>query len=102
MAEELEVPFQFLEQQQRMDSVRYYARQLALEIQNSTPAGPNQILAMRHVEDALTRAHKAIFQDAEDNSQQSWTVYIDLEDSGQHYQGSLLLSMSLLTAFSIG
>jgi hypothetical protein len=64
-----------------MNSLRNYARLLAREIQSTTPAGPNQTLAIRHVEDALMRANLAILEDAEE---QSWTVYFDLEDSGSY------------------
>ena len=53
---------------------------LACEIRSSTPAGPNQTLAIRHVEDALMRAQKAILE--EETAEQSWTVYFDLEDAG--------------------
>ena len=56
----------------------------ALEIQSSTPAGPNQALAIRHVEDALMRANLAIVEQAQDTAEQSWTVYFDLEDSGSY------------------
>jgi hypothetical protein len=73
-----------LDQKQRMDFLRESARILALEIQANTPAGPNQTLAIRHVEDALTRATKAIMQDGGDAPDQSWTVYIDLEDRGSY------------------
>jgi hypothetical protein len=73
-----------LEQKQRRDSLRECARILALEIQTSTPVGPNQSLAIRHVEDALTRAHKAITQDEADSREQSWTVYVDLDDRGSY------------------
>jgi hypothetical protein len=45
------------EQKRRMNSLRNFARMLAREIQDSTPAGPNQALAIRHVEDALMRAN---------------------------------------------
>jgi len=72
------------EQKHRMNSLRYCARTFAREIQSSTPAGPNQTLAIRHVEDALMRAHKAIVEDAEDTAEQSWTVYFDFEDSGSY------------------
>jgi hypothetical protein len=54
-------------QKRRMNSLRNFARMFALEIQSSTPAGPNQALAIRHAEDALMRANKAILEDAEDN-----------------------------------
>ena len=56
----------------------------ALEIQRSTPAGPTQALAIRHVGDALMRANKAILEDALETAEQSWTVYFDLEDSGSY------------------
>jgi hypothetical protein len=50
---------------------------------DSTPVEPNQTHAIRHVEDALTRAQKAIMQDASDGPErQYWTVYVDLEDRG--------------------
>jgi hypothetical protein len=71
-------------QKRRMNSLRNCARLFALEIQSSTPASPDQTLALRHVEDALIRAHKAILEDAEDTAEQSWTVYFDLEDSGSY------------------
>jgi hypothetical protein len=71
-------------QKRRVNSLRNCARMLAREIQRSTPAGPNQTLAIRHVEDALMRANKAILEDAEDTAEQSWTVYFDLEDSGSY------------------
>ena len=67
-----------------MNSLRNFARMFALEIQSSTPAGPNQALAIRHAEDALMRANKAILEDAEDTAEQSWTIYFDLEDSGSY------------------
>src|ERR1035437_5740633 len=70
------------EQKRRMNSLRNLARMLAREIQRSTPAGPNQTLAIRHVEDILMRANKAIVEDTQDTAEQSWTVYFDLEDSG--------------------
>jgi hypothetical protein len=72
------------EQKRRMNSLRNFARMLAREIQSSTPSGPNQTLAVRHVEDALMRANLAILEDAEDTAEQSWTVYFDLEDSGSY------------------
>ena len=71
-------------QKRRMNSLRDCARMLALEIQSSTPAGPNQTLAIRHVEDALMRANLAILADAEETTEQSWTVYFDLEDAGSY------------------
>jgi hypothetical protein len=67
-----------------MNSLRNFAWMLAREIRSSTPAGPNQALAIRHVEDALMRAHKAILEDALETAEQSWTVYFDLEDSGSY------------------
>ena len=73
-----------LEQRQRVDSLRDYARAFALEIQASTPAGPNQTLAIRHLEDALMRANKAILQGEADSPEQSWTIYVDLEDRGSY------------------
>jgi hypothetical protein len=72
------------EQKRRMNSLRNLARMLACEIRSSTPAGPNQTLAIRHVEDALMRAQKAILADAQDTAEPSWTVYVDLEDSGSY------------------
>jgi hypothetical protein len=72
------------EQKRRVNSLRNFARMLAREIQSSTPAGPNQMLAIRHVEDALMRANKAILEDAHETAEQSWTVYFDLEDSGSY------------------
>jgi hypothetical protein len=69
-------------QKRRMNSLRDFARRFALEIQHSTPVGPNQRRAIRHIEDALARANKAIVEDAEETAEQSWTVYFDLEDSG--------------------
>jgi len=68
-------------QKHRMNSLRNCARLLAREIRSTTPAGPNQTLAVRHVEDALMRANMAIL---EDTAEQSWTVYFDLEDSGSY------------------
>jgi hypothetical protein len=67
-----------------MNSLRNFARLFACEIQSSTPAGPNQTLATRHVENALMRANLAIVEDAQDTTEQSWTVYFDLEDSGSY------------------
>jgi hypothetical protein len=64
--------------------LRNCARTLAREIRSATPAGRNQTLAIRHVEDALMRAHKAILEDAQDTAEQSWIVYFDLEDSGSY------------------
>src|ERR1035437_5215888 len=72
------------EQKRRMNSLRNLARMLAREIQRSTPAGPNQTLAIRHVEDVLMRANLAIVEDAQGTAAQSWTAYIDLEDSGSY------------------
>ena len=71
-------------QKRRMNSLRNSARMLAREIRSSTPAGRNQTLAIRHVEDALMRAHKAIVGDAQDTAEQSWTAYFRLEDSGSY------------------
>lgn len=68
-------------QKRRMNSLRNSARMLAREIRSSTPVGPNQTLAIRHVEDALMRANKAILEDTEDTAEQSWTAYFQLEDS---------------------
>ena len=56
-----------------MNSLRNFARMFALEIQSSTPAGPNHALAIRHVEDALMRANLAIVEQAQDTAEQSWT-----------------------------
>jgi len=67
-----------------MNSLRNVARMLAREIRSLTPAGPNQTLAIHHVEDALMRANKAILADAEDTAEQSWTVYFDPEASGSY------------------
>jgi hypothetical protein len=72
------------EQKRRMNSLRNFARMLAREIQSTTPAGPNRTLAIRHLEDAVMRAHKAILEDAVDTAEQSWTAYFDLEDSGSY------------------
>jgi hypothetical protein len=72
------------EEKRRINSLRDFARMLACEIRSSTPAGPNQTLAIRHVEDALMRANKAILEDAQDTAEQSWIVYFDLEDSGSY------------------
>jgi hypothetical protein len=55
------------EQKRRLNSLRNCARMLAREIQSSTPAGPNQTLAIRHIEDALMRANLAIVEDALEN-----------------------------------
>jgi hypothetical protein len=71
-------------QKRRMNSLRNFARMLACEIQSSTPAGPNRTFAIRHVEDALMRANKAILEDAQETAEQSWIVYFDLEDSGSY------------------
>src|ERR1035441_3244563 len=71
-------------QKRRMNLLRNCARTLAREIRSATPAGRNQTLAIRHVEDALMRAHKAILEDAQDTAEQSWIVYFDLEDSGSY------------------
>ena len=60
-------------QKRRMNSLRNFARMLAREIQSATPAGPNQTLAIRHVEDALMRANLAIVEQAQDTAEQSWT-----------------------------
>ncbi|GEM_PF-3135713 len=73
-----------LEQRQRINSLRDSARRFAREIQAFTPAGPNQILAIGHVEDALTRANKAITQEKAGSPEQSWTIYVDLEDRGSY------------------
>jgi hypothetical protein len=70
-------------QKRRMSSLNR-ARMLAREIQSSTPASPNQTLAIRHVEDALMCANKAILEDAQDTAEQSWVIYFDLEDSGSY------------------
>jgi phytoene dehydrogenase-like protein len=71
-------------QKRRIKSLNNSARMLAREIQSSTPSGPNQMLAIRHVEDALTRANMAILEDAEETAEQSWTAYFDLEDAGSY------------------
>ena len=71
-------------QKRRVNLLRTLARMLARDIRSETPAGPNQTLAIRHVEDALMRAHKAILEDALETAEQSWTVYFDLEDSGSY------------------
>jgi len=68
-------------QKRRRNSLCNCARMLAREILNATSAGPNQTLAIRHVDDALMRANLAILEGAEE---QSWTVYFDLEDSGSY------------------
>lgn len=44
-----------------MNSLRNCARTLAREIQSAMPAGPNQTLAMRHVEDASMRRRQGHF-----------------------------------------
>src|SRR5712692_7302179 len=72
------------EQKRRMNSLLNLARMLAREIRSSTPAGPKQTLAIRHVEDALMRANEAILEQVQDTAEQSWTVHFDLEDSGSH------------------
>ena len=71
-------------QKRRMNSLRDCARLFAREIRSATPAGPNQTLAIRHVEDALMRANLAIVEDEQGTGEQSWTVYFDLEDSGSY------------------
>jgi hypothetical protein len=38
------------EEKRRMNSLRNCARRFAREIRSATPAGPNQTLAIRHVE----------------------------------------------------
>jgi len=55
------------EQKSRMNSLHNFARGFAREIQSATPTGPNQRLAMRHLEDALICAHKAIVKDAQEH-----------------------------------
>jgi hypothetical protein len=72
------------EQKRRKSSLRNCARMLARKIQSATPAGPNQTLAIRHVEQALMRANEAILEEGEETAEQSWTVYLDLEDSGSY------------------
>ena len=72
------------EQKRRMNSLRYCARLFARAIRSATLAGPNQTLAIRHVEGALKRANLAILEDAEATAEQSWTVYFDLEGSGSY------------------
>jgi hypothetical protein len=71
-------------QKRRMNSLRNCARMLAREIRGATPAGPNQTLAIRHVEDALMRANLAIVEDEQGTAEQSWVIYFDLEDSGSY------------------
>jgi hypothetical protein len=71
-------------QKRRMNLRRNCARTLAREIRSATPAGPDQTLAIRHVEDALMRANKAIVENARETAEQSWTAYFDLEDSGNY------------------
>jgi hypothetical protein len=70
------------QQKRRMNSLRNLARTLAREIQSATPAGPNQTLAIRHVEGLLMRAHKAIVEDAQDTAEQSCVLCLDLADWG--------------------
>ncbi|SRR6266567_6275655 len=72
------------EQKRRMNSLRNFARSFALEIQSTTPTGADQTLAVHHVENALMRANNAILEAAQDTAEQSWTVYFDLEDSGNY------------------
>jgi hypothetical protein len=72
------------EQKRRVNSLRNCARMFAREIQTATPAGPNQTLAIRHIEDALMRANRAILEGAKDTGEQSWIGYFDLEDSGSY------------------
>jgi hypothetical protein len=71
-------------QKRRMSSLRNFARRFAREIQRATPAGSNQTLAIRHVEDALMRANLAIVEDEQGTAEQSWVIYFDLEDSGSY------------------
>jgi len=71
------------EQKRRMNSLRNLARMLAREIQSSTPAGPDQVLAIRHVEDALMCPTKAIMEDAQETAEQSWTVFCRLGGLGE-------------------
>jgi hypothetical protein len=51
-------------QKRRMNSLRNCARLFAREIQSSTCAGLNQTLAIRHVDDALILATKAILENS--------------------------------------
>lgn len=51
------------EQYSRAEGLRRYALQFAQAIQLHAPEGANQTLALRHVEDALMRATKAIAED---------------------------------------
>jgi hypothetical protein len=51
-------------QKRRVNSLRNCARMLAREIQSATPTGPNQTLAIRHVDDALILATKAILENS--------------------------------------
>jgi hypothetical protein len=67
-----------------MNSLRNCARMLAREIRSETPAGPNQTLAVRYVEDALMHANLAILADGQETAEQSWTLYFDLEESGSY------------------
>ena len=71
------------EQKRRINSLRNFARMLAREIQSSTPAGPNQTLAIQHVEDALMRANKAMLEDAEDTAEQSLDCLLRLGGLGK-------------------
>jgi hypothetical protein len=51
------------EQLHASNSLRVNIRVIAEELVRLTPAGPNQTLAIRHLEDALMRANKAIVED---------------------------------------
>ena len=50
------------EQGKAMHSVRDIITIAALTVQSECPPGPNQTLAIRHLEDALMRANKAIVE----------------------------------------
>ena len=56
----------------------------AHEIRGATPAGSNQTLAIRHTEYALMRANKVILEPAQDTGEESRTIYLELEDSGNY------------------
>lgn len=43
-----------------MEVIRKFAAGLAVTIQDRVPAGPNQTLALRHLEDCVMRANKGI------------------------------------------
>lgn len=44
-------------------TIRQECLELARTIERLTPGGPNQTIAIRHIEDALMRANKAIVED---------------------------------------